>query len=104
MRTTSGRVRRTAATPVMSGIALIALLLGAVLMAFAQWLGRLVRLWVPIVSTVGMLGITFLGTTFVPAVAACAVLTIGLLAQADGLRRCPDAVYATGGRSGSNEA
>ena len=95
---------------VMSGIALIALpsmiglLLGAVLMAFAQWRGRLVRLWVPIVTTAGMLGITFLGTTFLPAVIACAVLTVGLLAQADGLRRCPDSVYATGGWSGSNDA
>ena len=95
---------------VLSAIALIALpstiglTLGAILMAFAQWRGRLVRLWVPIVTTVGMLGVTFLGTTFLPAVVGCAVLAVGLLAQADGLRRCPDAVYATGGWSGSNDA
>ena len=88
---------------VLSGIALIALpstaglALGAILLALAQWRARGVRVWVPVAVAVGMVGVVVLGTTFLPAVGSAAVLAVGLLAQADGLRRCPDAVYATGG-------
>ncbi len=94
---------------VLSAIALIALpsmiglALGAILMAFAQWRARLIPVWVPVLTGVGMVGVSFLGTTLVPAVVSCAVLAAGLLGQAVGLGRCPDAVYAAGGPSGSND-
>ena len=86
---------------VLSGIAVIALpstvgmALGAILLAFAIWRARVVALWVPLLTTAGMLGLTLLAATFVPAVVACLLVTAGLLAQAWALARTPDAVYAT---------
>jgi hypothetical protein len=88
---------------VLSGIALIAapstfgLALGAILLAFAIWRARVVALWIPVVTTAGMVGLTLLGSTFVPAVASCVLLAVGLLAQAWALARTPDVVYASGG-------
>jgi hypothetical protein len=88
---------------VLSGVAFLALpstvgmALGAILLAFAIWRARVVALWVPVVTTLGMLGLVLLATTFVPAVAACALVAVGLLAQAWALARTPDVVYASGG-------
>jgi hypothetical protein len=87
----------------LSGIAAIALpstvgmTLGAILLAFAVWRARVVALWVPVVTTLGLLGLALLATTFLPAVAACAMVTVGLVAQAWALARTPDVVYASGG-------
>ena len=88
---------------VLSGVALIALpstvgmALGAILLAFALRRARVVALWVPLVLTLGMLGLVVLATTLVPAVVACALVAVGMLAQARALARTPDVVYASGG-------
>lgn len=88
---------------VLSGIALIALpstigmALGAILLSFAIWRARVVALWVPVVTTLGMLGLAVLATTFVPAVVSCVLVAAGMLAQAWALARTPDVVYASGG-------
>ena len=71
--------------------------LGAVLIAFGVWRARVVALWVPVVTCVGMLGLVLLATTFLPAVVACTLAAAGLLAQAWALARTPDVVYASGG-------
>ena len=88
---------------VLSGVAFIALpstigmTLGAILLAFAVWRARVVALWVPVVTALGMLGLNLLATTLVPAVATCTLVAVGMLAQAWALARTPDVVYASGG-------